>query len=133
MALVDIAIFVHLLEDLLNSFDMVAIGGTDEAVVRNVHQLPQIENALFAFNNVVNEFLGGDTGFLGLGFDLLTMFVGTGQEHDVIAAHALVASDGVGSDGAVGVTDVQFGRRIVNGGCDIERFLTGITHIQIAS
>ena len=122
-ALVDIALFVHLPEDLLNGGDMVIVGGADEAVVGDVHQLPQVLDALGTLHDAVHEFLGGDAGLGGLVLDLLAVLVGAGEEHDVIALQALVAGQGVGGHGAVGMADVELVGGVVNGGCDIEFLL----------
>ena len=47
-----------LLEDLLDGVHMVIVGGADEAVVGDVHQLPQIPDAPGAFHDAVHELLG---------------------------------------------------------------------------
>ena len=123
LALVDVAVVVHLPEDLLDGLDVVIVGGADEAVVGDVHQLPQIEDALLAADDVVHELLRGHARGLGLVLDLLTVLVRSGQEHHVIAGQALVARHRVGRHRAVGVADVQLVRRVVNGRGDIESFL----------
>ena len=122
-ALVDVALFVHLLEDLLHGLAVVVVGGADEAVVGNVHQLPQIPHALFAVHDLIHEGLGGHAGLLGLGFDLLAVLVGAGEEHDVEALQALIAGDGVGGHGAVAVADVELVGGVIDGGGDVELFL----------
>ena len=60
---------------------VVVVGGADEAVVGDVHQLPQVQDALGALHDVVHELLGGHSGRLGLVLDLLAVLVGAGQEH----------------------------------------------------
>ena len=120
LALIDIALVVHLLEDALHGLDMIVVRRADEAVVGDVHQLPQRAHAAGAFDDVVHELLGRDAGSLGLLLDLLAVLVRAGQEHDVIAAHALVARDRIGRNRAVGVADVQFVRRVINWGRDIK-------------
>ena len=127
-ALVDVAVFIHFAENLLDCRDMIIVRRADKTVVGDVHQLPQIENALLARDDVVDKLLRGHAGCLCLFFDLLTVLVGAGQEHDVVALQALVARHRVGRDGAVGMTDVKLCRRIVNRRCDIKGFLTGIAH-----
>ena len=122
-ALVDVAVVVHLLEDFLNGRNMIVVRRADEAVVRNIHELPQIEDALFAADDVVDELLRGHARGLGLIFDLLAVLVGAGQEHDVIARQALVARHRVGRHGTVGVADVELIGRVIDGGGDIESLL----------
>ena len=82
---------------------MVVIRCADEAVVRNIHELPQIEDALFAADDVVDELLRGHARGLGLIFDLLAVLVGAGQEHDVIALHPLEACQCVAGDSGIAV------------------------------
>ena len=99
---------------------MIVVGGPDEPVVGNVHQLPQVLNALGAGDDLVHELLGGDPGGLGLVLNFLAMLVGAGQEHHIVALEPLIAGHGVRGHGAVGVADVQPGRRVVNGGRDVK-------------
>ena len=127
-AFVNVTVFIHFAENLLDCRDMIIVRRADETVVGDVHQLPQIENALLARDDVVDKLLRRDAGCLCLFFDLLTVLVGAGQEHDVVALQAFVARHRVGRDGAVGMTDVKLCRRIVNRRCDIKGFLTGIAH-----
>ena len=107
---------------------MVIIGGADETVVGDVHQLPQVKDALRAGDNVVHELLGGDAGFSGLVLDLLTVLVGTGEEHDVVALEPLEPGHGVRCHGAVGMADMQLGGRIVNGCGNVEITLALVAH-----
>ena len=118
-ALVDVAVVVHLSENLLDGRHMVVVGGADEAVVGNVHQLPQIQHAPLAGDDVVHELLGGHACGLGLVLDLLTMLVGSGKEHDVIALEPLEARHGIRRHGAVGVADVELGGRVIDGGGNV--------------
>ena len=122
-ALIDIAVVIHLLEDALHGGAVIVVGGADEPVVGDVHQLPQVADAPLAVHDAVDEGLGGHTGLLRLCLDLLAVLIGAGEEHDVIALQALVAGDGVGGHGAVAVADVQLVRRIVDGRRDIKRLL----------
>ena len=122
-ALVDVAVVVHLLEDLLNGRNMIVVRRADEAVVRNIHELPQVENALFAADDVVDKLLRGHARVARFVLDLLTVLVCSGQEHDVVARQALVARHRVGRHGAVGVADVELIGRVIDGGGDIESLL----------
>ena len=129
-ALVDVAVFIHFAEDFLHGFNVVIIRRADEAVVGNVHQLPKIEHALLAGDDVIDVFLRCDACGGGLGLDLLAVLVSTGEEHHVVAAQTLVTRHGIGRNGAVGVADVQLIRGIVDRRGDIELFLTGVAHIR---
>ena len=118
LALVDVAVFIHPAEDALNGLDVIFVGGTDEAVVGDVHQLPEILDALFALDDAIDERLGRDAGFPGLGLDFLPVLIGAGEEDHIRTPHSLIPGHHVGRYGAVGVTDMKAGRRIINGGCD---------------
>ena len=120
-ALINIAVVVHLSEDLLHGGAVIVVGGADEPVVGDVHQLPQVENALFALHDLIHELLGRHAGLLGLRLDLLTVFIRAGEEHHIVALQALVPGDGVGGHGAVAVSDVQLVRGIVDRRGDIKR------------
>ena len=122
-ALVDVAVVVHLLEDLLNGRNMIVVRRADEAVVRNIHELPQVENALFAADDVVDKLLRGHARVARFVLDLLAVLVRSGQEHDVVARQALVARHRVGRHGTVGVADVELIGRVIDGGGDIESLL----------
>ena len=102
---------------------MVAVSGTDEPVVGDVHQLPQVQNAPVSLNNVVHKLLGGNARLPGLVLNLLPVLVGAGQEHHLTAGEPLVPGHGVGSYGAVGVADVKFVAGVIDGGGDIKTFL----------
>ena len=111
---------MHPLEDPLDGLDVVAIGGADKAVVGDVHQLPQVQHAARTLHNAVHKLLGGDAGLPGLVLNLLAVLVGAGEEHDVLAPETVVAGQGVGGHGAVGVADMELVGGIVDGGGDIE-------------
>ena len=102
---------------------MVVVGGADEAVVGDVHQLPQVLDPPGALHDAVHKLLGGDAGLLGLVLDLLAVLVGAGEEHHVAAGEPLVPGHGVGGHGAVGVADVQLVAGVVDGGGDIKLFI----------
>ena len=123
LALVDVALLVHLLKNLLDRGHMVVIRGADEAVVGDVHQLPQVLDSLGALHDVVYELLGGDAGFPGFVLDFLAVLVGAGEEQHVTAAQPLIAGHGVGGHSAVGVADVQLIAGVVDGGGDIKSLL----------
>ena len=123
LAFVDVALFIHLLEDFLDGGNMVVVGGADEAVIADVHQLPQILDALGALDDVIDELLRRNAGLLGLQLDFLAVLVGAGQELDVVALQPLVAGHSVGSDGAVGMADVQLIAGIIDRRCNVKFFL----------
>ena len=124
--LVDIAAVIQLLEDLLHALDMVIVGGADIAVIADVHVLPQL---LEDRDDLVDILLGGDTAFLRLFLYLLTVFVGTGQEHHIVALHPLVAGDTVARDGGIGMPDMGVARGVIDRGRDVKcLFVTFLAH-----
>ncbi len=70
---------------------MVIVSGADEPIVGNVHQLPQIQHAPVAQHDIIHELLGGNARFLSLVLDLLTMLVGSRQEHHIVALKPIVS------------------------------------------
>ena len=63
---------------------------------------------------------GGVTYAVSAGFSVqVAHHIGAGEEHHIIAGQALVAGQGVGGHGAVGVADVELVRGVINGGGDI--------------
>ena len=118
-ALVNVAIVIHLLEDLLNGGNMVVVSGADKPVIADVHQLPQIQNAPFTQDDIVHELLGSAAGFLCLVLDFLTVLVGAGEEFYIVALQAFIACHGVSCHGTVGMTDMQIGTGVINGSGNI--------------
>ena len=119
-ALINIALIIELFKDLLNACNVVIIRRANKAVVGNIHKLPK---AVEPRNDVVNILLRCNSRFRCLAFNLLSVFVRTGQKVNIIAAHSLIACKRVRVHGAIGVSDMQFCTRIVNGRCDVISFL----------
>ena len=107
---------------------MIVVSGTDEPVVGDVHQLPQVQHTAGALHDVVHELLGGAACLLGLVLDLLAVLIGAGEEHHIVALEPLVAGHGIGGHGAVGVANVELGRRIIDGCGNVKLSFAGITH-----
>ena len=101
---------------------MVIIGCTDKAVIGNVHEFPQVTDTAGTFHNIVNKFLRGNTGFPRFDFNFLSVFIGSGEKHDVLPLKAVVTGEGIGCNGAVGMPDVQFVRWIINRRCNVKTF-----------
>ena len=118
--LVDVALLVELLEDLLHGLDVALVGGADEVVVLDVHQLPQI---LGGGDDLIDKFLGRLASLRGLALDLLAMLVRAGEEVGVVAELLFEARHRVGGHGGVGVADVHVAAGVVDGRGDVERAL----------
>ena len=52
-AFVDIPVVVHFAENTLNGGDMVIIGRTDEPIVRDIHELPEVQDAAGSFDDLI--------------------------------------------------------------------------------
>ena len=117
--LVDIALLIELLENLLHLDLVIRVRGTDKAVIGGVHQVPDPLNLRC---HAVHEFLRGNAGLLGLQLDLLSVLVGTGLEPHVKSLLSLVAGDGVGQHDLIGVADVRLARGISDRRRNIIRF-----------
>ena len=116
LALVDITLVVQFLEDFLYSFNVIIIRCPDIAVITDVHIRPK---ALECFYDFVYIFLWGNAFFSGFLFDFQTVFIGTGEEHDIIALHPAVTSDGVASNRCIAMSDMRIAGRVINRGCDV--------------
>ena len=99
---------------------MVVVGGADEAVIGDVHQLPQIQHAPGALHDIVHKGFGLHARLPGLVLDLLAVLVGAGEEKHVAALQPFIAGHGVGGHGTVGVADVELIRGVIDGRGDIK-------------
>ncbi len=88
---------------------MAFFGGVDEIVIRAIHPLHHRLEA----GHVAVEQLPRRQPFLHRGLlDFLTVFVGAGEEIDVVAVKPHEARDGVGRDHFIGVPDMWRAIRI---------------------
>ena len=117
---VDVALLVELFEDLLHGLDVALVGGADEVVVLDVHQLPQI---LGGGDDLIDKLLGRLAGLRGLALDLLAVLVRAGEEIGVVAKLLFEARHRVRGHGGVGVADVHVAAGVVDGRGDVERAL----------
>jgi len=126
-AFIDVALFVQLSEDLLHLLFVIFVGGADELVVGDVHQIP---DAADLSRDAVDELFGGDAGCLRLLLDLLPVLVCARLEAHVEALVALKARDGVREHDLVGVADVRLARGIGDRRGDV---IGGLLHFSPAS
>jgi hypothetical protein len=96
-------------------------GGADIVVVGDAHALPE---RLELGGDLVGELLRRDAGGSGGALDLLAVLVSAGEEEGVVAEQAVAAADDVGGDGGVSVADVRARVDVVNGGREVELFLS---------
>ena len=119
-ALVNVALLIHLPENLLNLEPVVRIRGADEFVVRGVDAVP--DSADLA-GGPVDKFLRRQLRLKRLDLILLSMFVRARLKEHVVALVALKARDGIRQDCLVGVADVRLARCIRDCRCDVIRLL----------
>ena len=124
---IDVPVVIHLFKDLLNGLHMVIIRGADKPIIGDVHQLPEILNALGAFYDIVYKLLRSDLRLFCLFFDLLSVLIGSGQKHDIITAHPFISGDRIRRHRAVSMSDVQFVGRVINWGCNIKFTLAHVS------
>src|SRR5262249_26557672 len=92
-------------------------GGAHEAVIRDRQPAPHVFEAT---GDAVYEFLRRDAALGRCLRDLLSVLVEAGQEVDVVASHAPIARDDVGSDLLVRVADVRVAVCVVDRGREVE-------------
>ena len=112
-ALVQVARFLHALPEVLNRMVLARLGRANEVVIGNLERLPQIlEQGSLAVAPRLRRIEAVLLGGLG---DLFAMLVHAGEEFDVVAHRATVASLDIGQDGRV--RGSQMGRRVyvING------------------
>ena len=116
-ALVDVALIVELLENLLYGLHVALVGRADEVVVLDVHQLPEL---LDAVHDMIDVRLRRHAGIARLALDLLPMLIRAGQEKHVVAGLLLEAGHGVRRGRAVAVADMQVVAGVVDWRCDVK-------------
>ena len=106
LALVDVALVIKSLEDLLNLLFMISVRRPDELFLDDG-------------GNLVNELLRGLAGVLRSFLNLLAVFVCSGLETDIIAVVSLVAGNRIRQDDLIYVADMRFASRVGNRGCNV--------------
>ena len=119
MSFVDISLIVEFFENLLHLFFMVCICGTDELVIRSVHQIP---DSLDLCGYVVYIFLRCDACFFCFQLNLLTMFIGTGLEEYIVSLLSFETGDTVCQYDLIGVSDMRFTGCVGDRRCHIKFF-----------
>ena len=124
-ALINITLFIHSLENLLDFLLMHGVGGADKAVVGGIHQVP---NALDLGADIVYILLRGDACGLCLLLDFLTVLIRAGLEIYIVACLPLITGNGIGQYDFVSIADMGLCRGIGNCSCNIIGFL--LAHIR---
>lgn len=116
-ALVEVAVVVELLHEVLDALDVARLRRADEIVVGDLEVAPQLgELRDLAVAPLLRRhaMLGSRLG------DLLAMLVHAGEEEDVAPVHACEARGGIGRDGSVRGADVRLAVDVVDGCGDVE-------------
>ena len=118
--LVNVALVIDALEDVLYKHIVALLRGADKIVIRDAKQPPEF---LEARNNAVNVLNGGHALLCGRLLDLLPVLIRAGQKEHIIARKPLEACNRIRNGGAVSVADMEFGTRVVDGGRDVKGLL----------
>ena len=97
-ALIQIALLIQVVPELLDGTLLGGLGGAHETVVGDIEHIPGIREG---GDHAVAPFLGLHAVALGGFGNLLAMLVKAGDEGDVVVVHALIAGHGICRDGGV--------------------------------
>ena len=111
MSLVDIALLIELLENLLDLSDVIRICRADEFVVGGIHQIPDPVNLSC---HVIYILLRRTSLLLGLVLNLLAVLVRTGLKIYLISLHPAESRNTVRKNDLICITDMGFPGRICN-------------------
>ena len=98
---------------------MVVVRGADEMIVGYVKLLPEI---LYAGNDLINILLGSYSLFFGDSLYFLAVLVRSGKEFDIIAPKSFITRHCIRSDGAIGVSYMEFIAGIIDRRSYVEFF-----------
>jgi hypothetical protein len=101
----DVAVVVDPLEKRLHRDVVPGLGGPDEVGVGDFQELPGLPEALA---RLIDPRLGGHPPGLGGALHLEPVFIGPGQEHDVVTPEAAPPGDHVGDNRRVRRPDVGY-------------------------
>ena len=118
-ALVDVAFVAEHAPQRLHALLVFVGRGANEVVVGQAHPVP--ESAEFG-GDFVGELLRSFSRSLRRALDLLSVFVGAGEEVSVKAHQALAPCNGVAGNRGVGVPDVRTRIHVINRGRDVKLF-----------
>ena len=109
LPLVDVALVIHVFEDLLYGLFMIIIRCPDELVIGNVHQIP---DPLDLGGSTVYKFLWRYALLGSLVLILLTMLIRSGLKKDIIALLPFKAGYGICHYDLVGISYMRLSRSI---------------------
>ena len=109
---------------ILHHLYVARVSGTDKLIIRDIHFLPQI---LETNHHFIYQLLRGDSQIPSGFFYLLSVFVGTGREKDLIPPQAIIASQNISSTSSVSMTNMRNVIYIVNRSSNVK--LLSIFHL----
>ena len=118
--LVDVAVVVDPLQELLHEALVALVGGTDEEVVVDIDLLRQCAPVL---DDLVDVGFGVEALLLGDAIDLRGVLVRAGEKERLLAALPMVSHERVRRDRGVRVPDVRRRVDVVDGGREVEGHL----------
>ena len=116
--LVDEITVVEILKDLADDLFVTLLGRADEVIVFDAEFFPEL---LKTDHGGVALFDRGHIVFRGGFLDFLSVFVGSGQEPDVLTHRAMVPGDNISENRGVSVADVRLVVHIINRRSQIKR------------
>ena len=118
---INITFIYKLLENLLNYLFVVGIGRSDKLIIGCVQK---ITNVLDLTGNTVNVLLRGNALRCGDLLNLLTVFIGSGLEENIVALQSLVSCDCVRHYDFIAVAYMRLARGVSNSCRDIKLSFT---------
>ena len=116
--LIDIALVIDLLEQILTELYVIIVRGADKVIVIDVQHAPQLLKRSY---DLIHELFGRFPCFSGSALYFLAVFIGTGEKIAVITAHPLISGHRIRSNGGIGMADMQIAAGIIDGRSDVER------------
>ena len=107
---------------------MARLGGADKVIIGEIHPACQITEILA---DTVGKILWCNAFVMRRLFDLLTVFIGAGQEHHIIAIQTLETRKHITGQRCVGVTDMRLVIDVIDRCRDIERCLGLACHSAV--
>ena len=124
MAFIDVAVLLAGLEERVDDFAVILVGGALEAVHLQIELLPSPAEL---GGDQIDELFRRFALRAGGAFNLGAVFVGDGSEHDVVALHAFETRDHFGGDAGIGVPDMRRRVYVIDGSGEV---ILAFTHCE---
>ena len=95
---------------------MIRIGCPHKFIVGRIHQIPDfLDLPCDLIDKLLRRYACG----FGFVFDLLTVFIGSGLEENIVSQHSLIPGNAVGQNNFIGIADVRLARRVGYRRCNV--------------